>query len=274
MRYTARAYIEAGLAPRAALKLAGSVIGTGEDGLFTTVALAVYDASAASLTYATAGHPPPLMLGGMAHEPLTICASPALGLGVRSGRRQTTVPFPKGARACFFSDGLVEARTDHGLLGRRRLAAMFADVGPQPSARALLEQVQAHAQEIRDDMAACIIEAASAPVSAGAETRLEELELDAEQLALGHGHRFLVACGVAGDQIAPMIACARVIASSDGLAVIAVKLSGRARRAAALVLPAVTPTIAQELRTDAPTRRSPYGPTEGPFARPESLTPA
>jgi chemotaxis family two-component system sensor kinase Cph1 len=53
-RYTLRAYVEAGLKPRAALRLAGSVLGTVPDDLFTTAAIAVHDPSTASLTYATA----------------------------------------------------------------------------------------------------------------------------------------------------------------------------------------------------------------------------
>ncbi len=43
MRYTLRAYAEAGLAPREVLKLAGSAIGTTRDGLYTTVLVAVHD---------------------------------------------------------------------------------------------------------------------------------------------------------------------------------------------------------------------------------------
>ncbi len=43
MHYTLRAYVETGLDPRSSLKLAGRVLGTDTDGLFTTVAIAVYD---------------------------------------------------------------------------------------------------------------------------------------------------------------------------------------------------------------------------------------
>jgi hypothetical protein len=231
MHYTLRAYVETGLDPRAALKLAGRVLGADDDGLFTTVAIAVYDAGSATLTYATAGHPPPLLLGPAAHEPLTSCASPALGWGAPTGRRQTTVPFPKNARACFFSDGVTEAHMQDELLGRRRLAQIFAQLDPQSSAPALLERVQQHAGTIRDDMAACIIEATAG--TAVSEDRVEEFEVDLRQLGAGQGERFLAACGVPRGQTGPTIARAREIASELGAALLRVELTGQSATATA-----------------------------------------
>ena len=78
---------------------------------FTTVAIAVYDPALATLTYATAGHPAPVVLGDAVGEPVYGAASPALGWGFPTGLRQTILPFPAGSRACFFSDGVTEART-------------------------------------------------------------------------------------------------------------------------------------------------------------------
>ena len=140
MRYTLRAYVETGLDPRAALKLAGRVVGVEGDGLFTTVAIAVYDPDSASLTYASAGHPPPLLAGPGAREPLAASASPAIGWGAPTGRRQTMVPFSAGAQACFFSDGVIEARVQDELLGRDGLTDLFVGAGPEPSARRLLDR--------------------------------------------------------------------------------------------------------------------------------------
>jgi len=226
MRYTLRAYVETGLDPRASLKLAGRVLGVEGDGLFTTVAIAVYDPDSATLTYASAGHPPPLLTGPGARAPLTASASPALGWGTATGRRQTIVPFSAGAQACFFSDGVVEARVDEELLGRSGLAELFTGPGPghAPSARRLLEAVQEQASAVHDDMAACVITAAAG--TNVSEHRLEELEADLEQLEAGQGARFLEAGGVEADAISSTLARARQIAAKSGTVLLSVKQTG------------------------------------------------
>jgi hypothetical protein len=229
MRYMLRTYVETGLDPRSALKLAGRVMGADEDALFATVAVAVYDANAATLTYATAGHPPPLLLGQAAHEPLSSCASPALGWGEPTGRRQTTVPFSKGARACFFSDGVTEVRIHDGLLlGRERLNE---EVELSGSATELLERVQKQAQIIRDDMAACIIEARSG--TAVSEHRIDEFEVAVRHLDGGQGDRFLAECGVPAEDAAATLAKARSIAAEAGASLIRVELTGHTALATA-----------------------------------------
>jgi hypothetical protein len=219
MRYMLRAYVEAGLGPRASLRLAGRVLGPTQDDLFTTVAVAIYDPIAVSLTYATAGHPPPLTGGIVTHAALQTCASPALGWGVPAGRRQTTIPFPKGARACFFSDGLTEARGDDCLLGRDGLARLLTELGPETSAQDLLERVRAHAREIRDDMAACIVAPDSG--SAACNTVIEELELELSNLK-AQTTRFLTACRVAAEEIPPVVERARAVATEHGAALLTI----------------------------------------------------
>ena len=105
-RYTLRAYLQAGLDPRAALALAGQVLVDPTRERYATVALGLFDAQSSELTYALAGHPPPILLGFPAREPLTICSSPPVGWGLPTGRRQSIVTLPAGAEACFFSDGI------------------------------------------------------------------------------------------------------------------------------------------------------------------------
>jgi hypothetical protein len=237
MHYTLRAYVEMGLEPRAALKLAGRVLGADKDDLFTTVAVAVHDAGSAALTYATAGHPAPVLLGPGAHEPLTRCASPALGWGVATGRRQTTVPFPEGARACFFTDGVTEARVEDELLGRERLGRILSDLGPGSGAQALLESVQQQTEVIHDDMAACIIEATAGP--ALCEQRVEELEVDLRQIGSGQAERFLDACGVSPQETEAVLNDAREIAADGGAALLRVELdAGEATATATVTSPA------------------------------------
>lgn len=223
MRYTLRAYVEAGLRPRLAIKLAGRVL-AGEGGEeFTTVAVAVYDAAASSLTYATAGHPPPILLGQPGHdEPVTVCASPPIGWGVPTGHRQTTVALAPGAVVCFFSDGLTEARVGGQLFGRARLLDHVAALDSPPDASSLLTAVRAAADEAPDDMAACILQAG--PGTEPGELRIEELELDAAELAGTRTERFPMACGVTLEEVPGALARAREIAGEHRTAVLRVTL--------------------------------------------------
>ena len=139
-RYTVRAYLQAGLEPRAALALAGRALADPE-AHFATVAAAVYDSDEPHLTYACAGHPAPIVLGKGAREPVEVCCSPPVGWGVPTGRRQTRIPLPTGAAACFFTDGLTEARCEEGLLGTARLRKLLVSLGPDPSADELIDRV-------------------------------------------------------------------------------------------------------------------------------------
>jgi len=221
MRYTLRAYAETGLDPRSSLKLAGGVLGTDGDGLFTTVAIAVYDPDLATLTYATAGHPAPVVLGEGAAEPVYGPASPALGWGLATGLRQTVLPFPAGTRACFFSDGVTEARTPEGLLGREGLTELLSRAGGGASASVLLENVRANAAVVTDDMAACVIEASAGGPLYG--LRIEELEADLDQLSTGQGERFLRGCGVDLADIQPTLSHARAVAAGLGSAILRVQ---------------------------------------------------
>jgi hypothetical protein len=197
-RYTVRAYLKAGLEPRSALEAAGrSLDDESLDGSFATAVLAVHDPAAATLTYACAGHPPPILIGPGAHEPVTTAAAPPLGWGVPTGLRQTTVAFPEGSVACFYTDGLIEARVAGELLGSDRLADMVAGLGGEAApARVLLDRLVREADELSDDVAAFVIRAVSGAPSAL--VRVEELELGAFDVERGRAEQFLTACGLDG----------------------------------------------------------------------------
>jgi hypothetical protein len=221
-RYTLRAYLQAGLEPRAALALAGRVLADPLDERFATVAVGVYDTPSSTLTYALAGHPPPILRGFPAPEPLTVCSSPPIGWGVPTGRRQTIVSLPAGAAACFFSDGLIEARSEGELLGRGRLQEILADIGPRPEATDLLGRVRAAAEGAPDDMVACVL--SPEPTAKGGCLHIEELEADAQALSKGDVRRFLEECGVPANKIARTLKLADAIAGSSGSALLRVEL--------------------------------------------------
>jgi Stage II sporulation protein E (SpoIIE) len=221
-RYTLRAYLQAGLEPRAALALAGRVLADPLGERYATVAVGVYDSSSSQLTYALAGHPPPILRGVEAPEPLTVCSSPPVGWGAPTGRRQTTLSLPAGAAACFFSDGLIEARSDGELLGRERLREILAGLGSEPEAGEVLEHVRAAAEGAPDDMVACVL----APQEAVAEApiHVEELEADPQALCKDDVRRFLKECNVTAPEIASTIEHARAVADSYGSALLCVEL--------------------------------------------------
>jgi Stage II sporulation protein E (SpoIIE) len=226
-RYTLRAYLQAGLEPRTALALAGRVLKDPTGERYSTVALAVYDASEGTLTYALAGHPPPMLLGPDAPEPITACSSPPVGWGLPTGRRQTTISLPQGAEVCFFSDGLIEARREGQLLGREHLREILAGLGPQPVAEELLEEVRAATQGTPDDMVACVLSPKESP--AREHVHIEELEVDASALARVGVRRFLRECKVAPAAMARALRLATETASTAGSAVIRVTFGAERR---------------------------------------------
>ncbi len=218
-RYTLRAYLQAGLEPRAALALAGSVLAAPGEKRFATVVVAVHDSAVGRLTYACAGHPPPISIGFELPEPITVCCSAPICCDLPTGRRQTTISLPAGGGLCFFSDGLPEARIGEELLGRERLVEITREPGPATSAPALLERIQGDASAAPDDMVACIVSAAAVvPASSGeapagrTAAQVEELEVDRHELAEPRVRYFLAACGFDSAGVTSLLAQAGEIA--------------------------------------------------------------
>ena len=76
--------------------------------LLASAALIVVDIDAEKLTYATAGHPPPVVqLPSGAVRRLDDANAPMIGL-TSTRRIARTMPFPVGSRLVMFTDGLVE----------------------------------------------------------------------------------------------------------------------------------------------------------------------
>jgi hypothetical protein len=227
MRYTLRAYLEAGLEPRVALQVAGRVIDDNLGGDFATVLLAVHDPDTGSLTYASAGHPAPIVVGPQPHDPITAASSPPIGVGVRTGLRQTTVPLVPGSVACLFTDGLMEARTPDGILGRERLTELLAEIGEQATARRLIERVAAEANVLSDDMAAVVVSPTTG-VTTGL-FRTEQLELSTRELEGPIARRFLEACGLSDQEVDDAERDARLLAERFGGVVLHVVFGNRVR---------------------------------------------
>ena len=118
------------------------------------------------LRYATAGHPPPVFLGEADHVPVTRSSSPPIGAMLPTGLRQTTVSLPAGSAVCFFTDGLIEARRDGGLIGRLGLVDIIRELGPRaPRGAAARRAWPTRADHVGDDMAACMFRVADGPAA-------------------------------------------------------------------------------------------------------------
>jgi len=107
---------------------------------FVTAACAVLRPAAGTLSYALAGHPPPLLLpGGDADIELLDERGIFLGMMPSASYTTATVPLPSGARVVLYTDGITETLgPSDDLFGidrlrafavaeRRRPAAAFAD---------------------------------------------------------------------------------------------------------------------------------------------------
>jgi len=244
LRYTLRAYLEAGLEPRAALRLAGEVI---DDlgGDFATVILAIHDPGDGSLTYSAAGHPPPMVVGPSRFDPVIAVSSPPVGAGLETGRRQTTLPIEPGSVVCLHTDGLTEARTEGGgLMGRGRVCDLLTGLGREATAPQLLETVAADAARTADDMAACLFAPTGGVPAEG--FRTEHLELSADDLDAGLAERFLEACGVPAAYMGSTVEEVRGEISRAGAAILQVAFGTSGPQA--LVLPGNVESLAAAAR--------------------------
>ncbi|TMK63984.1 MAG: serine/threonine-protein phosphatase [Actinobacteria bacterium] len=230
MRFSLRQQLTLAMQPRVALQVVAKAFQNDPHAELTTMVAAVYDRSAGTLTYACAGHEPPIVLGPAAHTPLTVGSSPPVGVGLDTGLRQTTVPFPPGSSACFFTDGLVEARLGNGLLGRDRLVKIARELGREGSADDLVERVANRADRSPDDMAACIVRAtADAPKIDG--PRIEELEVDGTPGDEERVQAFLAACRMPSKKVASVLQSVRAAVAEHGGAIVHVEFDTQQGRA-------------------------------------------
>jgi serine phosphatase RsbU (regulator of sigma subunit) len=154
VRYTLRTFIAAGHGPAQAIARTDPCLDAHMDGHFATVIAAVYDHAAHRLTYANAGHHPPLVLGLPDSRPAKP-ACPPIGAGLAARPRDVSLDVPAGATVCFFTDGLVEARRRGAPLGAERAQRRLAEA--PDDAVALLTAAAAEADELNDDLAVCLL---------------------------------------------------------------------------------------------------------------------
>ncbi len=221
IRYTLRAYLDAGMTPRAALRSGAAVLDHQLHGSFATAVAALYDPHERVLTYACAGHPLPVVLGGGLAEPVLECCSPPLGTGSQTGLREISVAIPGRATVCFFTDGVVEARVAGDLFGTERLALALNELSSTDGAASLLERVVAHTDRHPDDMAACVLRISGS--DRAPRVRSEEVELSQGPAEWRGPERLLAAYGVDAARIQHTLEQIRAVVNREGGAILRVR---------------------------------------------------
>jgi anti-sigma regulatory factor (Ser/Thr protein kinase) len=125
------------------------------EALGTTLVYGVFDPDSASLQYACAGHPPPLLISTDG-EPEFLQGGRSLPLGVGiGGYTDATAEVPPGALLVLYSDGAIEQRgeaLDHGLERLLDAAASVRGLSADAATARLLEQLFS-GREQEDDVA-------------------------------------------------------------------------------------------------------------------------
>jgi Stage II sporulation protein E (SpoIIE) len=213
-RHAMRGYLRAGFSPRQAVHLAGDALLADRDGGLASVVAAVYDRRGGRLTFCSAAAPRPLVTGVPGPALLAGPVMSPLGMEPIDSLLETTVPLVPGAAVCFYSDGLVEARTEGEPIGEKRLADIAAKLGRRLSAETLLDGVVLATSAVPSDMAACVLRALDEAPTGG--PRSEELAVLSSATAEERIREFLVACAVTSVRIEATVSAAMRLIESDG----------------------------------------------------------
>jgi hypothetical protein len=227
VRFTLRAYLEAGMTPRGALQIAAPALERQLGGSFATVVIGIYDPSRRTLSYACAGHPHPVF-DGEGLQPITACSAPPIGVGWPTGTRETVVSIPGGARVCFYTDGVIEAKIAGELFGVERVQRIVSQMSSQDGAAELLARVSYESDEHSDDMASCMLELSgdANPPS----ILLEEVEVHRHEVHGSRLRRFLAAGGLSALEIEGALAQVDTAVQRDGSVVLRLSFSGARTR--------------------------------------------
>ena len=126
VRHVLRALGQVHPDPAAMLEGADRALQADEDERIVTAFVAVYDPVTAELTYASAGHPSPLLCRDGAVTPLPCEAGLPLGVVTRGSRAVHTVHIDSRSLLLLYTDGLTEATRDP-VAGERALREALGD---------------------------------------------------------------------------------------------------------------------------------------------------
>jgi PAS domain S-box-containing protein len=125
-----------------------------------TLVYAELDLGLGRLTYACAGHPPPVLTGTNGLEVLWQGRSTPIGVPPASGPRpQATVDFPVGGRLLLYTDGLIERRRetlDDGIARLCDAVTRHGRLDPDAMVTTLADELTAGEQRRDDVCLACL----------------------------------------------------------------------------------------------------------------------
>ena len=135
VRSSVRAFVSAGFGPADVLDRVSRLISEANPGMFATMICGVLDRERGELTFADAGHLPPLLCANGEWRYLEVDAGPPVGaLSDAHPYRDVVAQLPPGGQLLLFTDGLIERREESIDAGLERLRSAAL------AARAPLEQ--------------------------------------------------------------------------------------------------------------------------------------
>ncbi|WP_176953937.1 SpoIIE family protein phosphatase [Streptomyces indicus] len=151
-RSTIRALAQAGLKPHQVLRHADRMVAESGFDRVATCLLALADPHDATITYASAGHLPPLTLAADRRARLIpVPVGPPLGTGL-GGYASSTASCPTGGVLLLYTDGLIEHRDEDIDTSLRRLTRLRVDTSG-PLQRLIDRTLEFLAPEGTDDIA-------------------------------------------------------------------------------------------------------------------------
>jgi serine phosphatase RsbU (regulator of sigma subunit)/anti-sigma regulatory factor (Ser/Thr protein kinase) len=162
MRNAFRAYVYDHSSPAEVLRrMRRHVAG---DAMATAVCMA-FDPYTRRLTYASAGHPPSLLLAGDTVSRLDAAGAPPLGFAATEVMREVEIALPPEATVVAYTDGLVERRDwslDVGIDLLADVLAASSSLGPEVLAARILTDVASRVAS-GDDIAFLVVRACGVP---------------------------------------------------------------------------------------------------------------
>ena len=143
LRSAVRALAAAGFGPEAILRHLDTFVEQVEAAQYATLAYAEVDPATGEVAFASAGHLPPVLIGG---APTVFLGGRSTPLGVTApslSRTQATFSLAPGAGFVLYTDGLVERRgepLDDGIARLQDVIRAHRDVRPERLVSELLEQ--------------------------------------------------------------------------------------------------------------------------------------